>query len=250
MAVIHGMNSDAYLNGYDIGDWVNKVKTSHQRAMLDRTVINNSGAKSYAKGLHEGSASISGFFDHDNTANLAAESPARVEADTLEYLLHTSLGASTEDILTFFPGGATTVGDRGIGVAGYINNYDIDQNNDELTKSDWEMVGCYNREPLKLLASMASRTNSFTGTSLDNSAGTTNGGVGYLQVDNWTSGSLPVLIEHSTDNSVWSTLVTFTAAGADHVAQRIAVSGTVNRYVRAKATGTFVAEFLVAFHRK
>lgn len=67
------------------------------------------------------------------------------------------------------------------------------------------------------------------------------GAQGYLQVTAFSGTSVTVTIQHSADNSSWSTLIAFTAVTAAPNFQRVAVSGTVSRYLRAISTGTFSA---------
>lgn len=243
MAVIHGSASDAYFNGYNLGDGINSCKSSHQKDLQEVTVFNNAGAKTYhGNVIKSGSVEASGFYDSIVTD----------DTDMLDYALSAAVNnqSAVTDQLLYFPYGANTLADRGIAFQGYVDKYDIGSPNDAMTDISMSMTGCHGREPVLLLAARAARTDSFTGSSIDNGASSANGGAGFLQVFDWTSGSVPVLIEHSTDNSVWSTLITFTAVGADHAKERIAVTGTVNRYIRASANGTYVANFLVAFNRK
>jgi hypothetical protein len=73
------------------------------------------------------------------------------------------------------------------------------------------------------------------GTSVDNGAATTNGGVGVLHVTA-IAGAAPsvvVKIQHSTDASTWVDLLSFTAATAA-TKQRIEVAAgtTINRHLR------------------
>jgi hypothetical protein len=79
-------------------------------------------------------------------------------------------------------------------------------------------------------------------TSVDNAASSANGASGYLQVLTPTSTDTYVVkIQHSTDNNVWADLITFTLNGSVRGSERIAATGTVNRYVRAQATRTGAA---------
>jgi len=70
---------------------------------------------------------------------------------------------------------------------------------------------------------------------------TTFGAQAYLQVTQITGTSVTVTVQHSPDNSTWSTLVAFTAVTAAPAAQRLTAAGTVSRYLRAISTGTFSA---------
>lgn len=71
--------------------------------------------------------------------------------------------------------------------------------------------------------------------SQDNGAGTSNGGAGYVQLTALTldgGSDLTVKVRHSTDDSTYTDLLTFTALTAKG-AERKAVSGTVNRHLAA-----------------
>lgn len=72
------------------------------------------------------------------------------------------------------------------------------------------------------------------GTSVNNLAATTNGAVAHLHVlsKSGTSPTVTWKVQHSADDSLWVDLMTFTAATAE-TSQRIAVTGTVNQYLRA-----------------
>lgn len=81
------------------------------------------------------------------------------------------------------------------------------------------------------------------GTSLDNLAGTTKGLAAIINHFSVTSAAgVTYIIQHSTDNSSWSTLLTFTTVPVTATAgygERKTVAGTVNRYLRVLTTGTF-----------
>ena len=68
------------------------------------------------------------------------------------------------------------------------------------------------------------------------------------------SATVDVKIQHSTDDSVWADLITFTQVGVGaETAEAKTVSGTVNRYVRAARTvaaGTGSITYAVGFARR
>lgn len=255
MAVIHGSQADVYLNGYNGGDWFNSVTSSAAKELNESTVLNNAGYKMYHARMKEATFSMAGFFDATADADLA--SAATLDPDTGDYALHTMIQGGivggADDILLHFPAGANAVGDIGYGAKGASTSYGLEGGSGDLLGVSVELTSCVGRERSILAHPLASRTTTaaaFTGTTIDNGAATTDGGSAYLMVTDWVSGSLPAIIQHSTDGSVWSTLATFTAVGADHAYERVEFSGTVNRYVRAAtASGTFNATFLVAIHR-
>lgn len=73
------------------------------------------------------------------------------------------------------------------------------------------------------------------------------GAQAYLQCTAFTGSSVTVTVQHSPDNSTWSTLMAFTAVSAAPATQRVPATGTVSRYLRVITTGTFSsATFAVA----
>lgn len=83
--------------------------------------------------------------------------------------------------------------------------------------------------------SLSSTTN---GTSVDNGAASSNGGSAILQLLAVSSANFALKIQHSTDDSNWSDLITFTTTGGAITAEHSGVAGTVNRYLRFQATRT------------
>lgn len=72
------------------------------------------------------------------------------------------------------------------------------------------------------------------GSSVDNGASSANGAVGYLEVTALTLGgytSVTIKLRHSTDNSSYADLITFTNITAAPGKERLTVAGTVNRYL-------------------
>ena len=74
--------------------------------------------------------------------------------------------------------------------------------------------------------------------SVDNGASSAGGLSGFISAMSLASGSVTVKIQHSTNDSSWSDLVSFTAI-TGQTAERISVTGTVNRYLRISTSGTF-----------
>lgn len=97
-------------------------------------------------------------------------------------------------------------------------------------------------------------TTDTTGTTRDQSAGSTNGGVAHLHVTGFSGlTSDAIILEHSTNGSAWSTLGTFaTVTGVGSERLVIAPGTTVNRYLRISddVTGTGTCTRAVAFARR
>lgn len=103
-----------------------------------------------------------------------------------------------------------------------------------------------------ILHPLAARTSDGDGTTVDQTAGSSNGGVGYLQVSAFSGFSqIVVKIQDSPDDSNWSDLITFTTVTTAPVALRATVAGSVDRYVRAiwDVTGTGSSTFFAGFKR-
>lgn len=84
-------------------------------------------------------------------------------------------------------------------------------------------------------SSISSTTN---GSTVDNGAASSNGCFANLHVLATSSGDFAFTVEHSTDGSSWSTLLTFTVDGSAISSEVQSSSGTVNRYLRGVATRT------------
>src|SRR4030095_11126959 len=79
------------------------------------------------------------------------------------------------------------------------------------------------------------------------------GAVAHLHVLAFTGTTATIKIQHSTDNSTWVDLITFTAVTAAGKQRATVNTGvTINRFVRAiVSAGTFTSmTFLLAFGRR
>lgn len=99
----------------------------------------------------------------------------------------------------------------------------------------------------QLTPGLRTDTGATNGDSVDGGASSTNGAQFYLHVTSFTGTSVTVKIQDSADDSNWLDLSGASFAAASAVGwQRIAVTGTVRRYLRVATTGTFnPATFLV-----
>ncbi len=103
-----------------------------------------------------------------------------------------------------------------------------------------------------LTAGELQQTSAGSEASRDDAASSSAGAGAVLHMKDITGTSVTVVIEDSPDDSVWSTLISFTTVsdGSEPTVERLTVSGTVNRYLRITTTGTFtVGNFAVAIRR-
>ena len=105
-----------------------------------------------------------------------------------------------------------------------------------------------------MIAAEGAITTDTDGTAVDNGASTANGGVAHLHTTAFSGlTSDSVIIEHSTNNSVWATLATFTSVTALGSERLVVAAGTtVNRYLRIRddVTGTGSITRAVSFARR
>lgn len=211
---------------FPLSTFTTSVSVEVQRAMLDGTTL-TSEAQEYFPGMKMATLSVESLVDDAVTAN------------------------NYWDTLTGFYANGTlvpvTVSPDGIAngssctlAAGYLSGMAPQTAvGDRVTASlAFTLSGGANPSGKNLVAHEAISTNT-TGTAVDNGAGTTNGGVAHLHVTDasGTSPTLDAVVEHSTNNSTWSTLATFAqATGVTGERVTVAAGTTVHRYVRAKST--------------
>ena len=236
MAKQTGITDNFYIDGHDLSGDVSAVDTiSGRKATLDTPVIDKAAMVRLA-GHGDGEISFSTWFD-DGT-NLA----------------HTALSPlpTTDAVVLYTRGVATDSPAAGL-VAKQVN-YDGTKGSDKARTLSVQCLG--QGVPLEwgVLLSAGQITQSSAGSesSKDDSASSSSGIAAYLQMVDINSGAPTITIEHSANNSSWSTLLSFSAIsdGAEPSAERVTASGTVNRYLRITSTGTFSnAKFVLAYRR-
>lgn len=158
----------------------------------------------------------------------------------------------TADVICAGFGGDTIalpfVGFEGV----YKGEYDVISQIGKLTKANTKFLFNGAIDDGVILHPLTARTADLNHTTVDQLAGTSAGGAGYVQVTAYSGLTNAVIkIQHSTDDSVWADLITFTTVTSAPTAERKTASGSVNRYVRAAidVTGTGSVTFWVGFNR-
>ena len=103
-----------------------------------------------------------------------------------------------------------------------------------------------------LFAAEATHGSAGSTDSKDDGASSASGLAAYLHILDINTGTPTFKIQDSPNDSSWSDLVSFSAVanGAEPAAERVTVSGTVNRYLRVTSTGSFSdAKFVVVYRR-
>lgn len=236
MPAAHGRLTRVYLNGYDLTGFYRKQESELTRETAESTVFNLAD-KTYLPGLRDASLSLEGLFDG--------------AVDGIEQVLLAALTADPTLVVLCPQGDA--LGNVAHGFSALETKYALDSSKDDIVTLANELQSSSGRDRLLVQHLLSSEVATGNGTSIDNGAQTTNGGVAYVHVPDITGiTNLAVTIEDSADNSAFATILTFAGVTADRNAQRVAISGTVRRYTRARwvFTGAGSAQFWVGFGRK
>lgn len=232
MSFVHSKDSRFAFGSSALAAYLTGVSTSTTTDTADSTDI-TSASKNYVAGLSDSSISCSGLFEP------VFDTPAV-----------TAFGASAGSAVTVAPAGFG-VGSPVLVVSGRETAYEITAAVGAVVAANITIQGDGRFDAGVSLADLAEVTAGGNGTAHTAAAGTSNGGLATIHVTACT-GTLTVKIQHSTNNSTWSDLATFTAATAA-TSERVTVTGTVNRYLRASWTLTgagAAATFTTSFARR
>lgn len=232
-----GLGDRLFVAGYDLSGDVGSIqKISGGPAPLEVTGIDKSGYERIG-GRRDGALDFTAWFD---------DQPGQA---------HPRLGSlpTTDQIVTYFHG--ATQGNTCASLVAKQVNYDGNRAADgAFTFTVSAAANGYGLEWGQML-SAGKRTDSAAtspATGLDGAAATTFGAQAYLHVFAFTGTSVTVTLQDSADNATFAAIASpmnFTAA-TGITSERIAVTGTIRRYVRAITTGTFSnAVFAVQFTR-
>ena len=235
MAKTSGLNTRIYVHGYDISGDASALSNVGYTSGLQATTSINQEATSRIIGLDSGTLGVSAFFES------ASEHAALLSSNVLP---------TTDRIVIVALGSA--VGDAGIGFNSKQANYDVDAGGTGApvtVSASFESTAVAPQFGAMLTAHDDTHSSASNGTSVDNSASSASGGTGYISAMSLTSGSPVVKIQHSTNDSSWADLITFSTSTAIS-AEYKEVTGTVNRYIRVISTGTFAnLNFACVFYR-
>lgn len=237
MAKRSGLGQNLYVGGYDLSGDVGAVRgAGSPRALLDATGIDKS-ARERVVGPSDGRLAFTTWFN-DATDQ---------EHDALK-------GLPTADRALLYAMG-TSLGEAAAGLVAKQVGYDWLRDPDGSLRGAVEAVAV--ASPLEwgkmLTAGKVTHASAASETG-DVDAQSTAGLIGFLQVFSIGSGTPTFVIEHSSDTTdgtdgSWSTLLTFDAASAP-AGERKTATGTVEKGLRARTTGTFTnAIFAMAFRR-
>ena len=245
---IHGKNTAVYIDEFDLTSYFTDTSIALDNDVSETTAFGDTN-KSFILGTRGGTLSMSGMWAADT--------------DGSDEELQALLGNSTTPIITVREG-AAAIGSRAVIAQANETSYAITNPiADVVTVSaDFE---CTPNQVSNLTFALAGGVQLTAGASIahgslgnlssvDNGASSANGGAGTLHVPtNTVNGNTTIKIQHSANDASWADLISFTVVGSSAKTSEIkAVSGTVNRYLRASAStagSSGSITFMVAFAR-
>ena len=246
---IHGKDTAVYIDEFNLSEYFTAAETNINNSVAETTGYGATDA-SFINGHKSGTLSLSGMWAADT--------------DGSDEELQALLGNATTPVITVRQGTAT-IGGRAILAQANETSYAISSPVADITTvtADFE---CSTNNTSNLTFALIPGVQLTTGasvahgslgnlSSVDNSASSANGGAATLHVPTNTigGGNTTLKVQHSANNSTWADLITFTAVGAGTKTSEIkAVSGTVNRYLRATAStagSSGAITFMIAFSR-
>lgn len=223
----HGKNTAVFVDQYDLQQFLNQATMSASADTAETSAFGQ-GAKTYVVGLRDAQFSVGGMFDGTTGA--------------IDQVMSTIASVDTPNSITYAPEGLSATGVRAQLLAANDTSYEVTSPISDVVSVAAQFQGTGGCDygfvlTPRTVFNTAATTN---GTSIDNLALTSNGGVAHLHVTgNTRDGATTVIVQHSADNTTFTTLASFTAVSAASVSgQRVVVATgtTVNRYVRAQVT--------------
>lgn len=241
MAFIHGKNASVLHGSNDLSAYLNSAQAQTSISTAETTAFGNS-AKTYIVGLEDATLSASGMFDG--------------AANAVDQILAASLGSDTLAPVLLAPSGIA-LGSRVILGQSKTTSYQVSSPVGDVVSVSYDAQLDGGSDYGVALTALAAVTATTTGTAVDNSASTANGGIAQLHVTaNTWSANATIKVQHSSDNSTWADLASFTVVATTvKTSERVAVAAgtTVNRYLRALNTltaGTGSITYQVSFARR
>jgi hypothetical protein len=235
----HGKNVNVFINEYDFSTYFNDVSATTTVETAEVSAF-GSNAKEYIVGLLDGTVSLGGMFDGTATGT--------------DVVFSAVLGSATKQNVIVAPSGHSN-GATAIVLEADDTSYEVSGAVADIVQTSAEFQSSDGVEHGKILSSGTAVSATGNGTSVDNTASSANGGVGFLSVPtNTRNGNITVKVQQSADNSTFTDLITFTVVSSTaKTFERVEVTGTVARYLRVNYTvagSTGTATPVVAFARR
>lgn len=230
---IHGKSTGVFVDAFNLSSYFNTVDYASTIDTAETTSFGSS-AKSYLPGLNDATLSISGLYSQETGGS--------------DEVLASILGSATTPIVTVVMS-TGTIGGRAVLGRAHETSYSISNpvadvssvSADFNASTDAVANQTYGVRGGVILTTGNSIAFGSLGllTAVDNTASSASGSMATLHVttNSITGGATTIKVQHSTDNTTFADLITFTAVAASTTAKQLSVTtGTVNRYVRVSAT--------------
>jgi len=232
MAFIAGKNSDVLFGAFDLTSYFNNLSFSRETNAITTTMFGDDN-ESYIAGIDSATLDLSGLFDGGTDAN--------------DEELSNAFAVTTSTPLTVFQNG-TTAGEPCVLLDSKIQNYTIDSSVSDAVAVSSSFTGNNFGRGLSLYA-LTNTSATVTTTAVDFGSSTAFGGQAFLHCTAHSSANIAVKLQSSADNASFADVTAggFTAITGT-TSERIAPTGTINRYVRLVITVTSgSATFQVSF---
>ena len=232
MAFIAGKNSGVLFGAFDLTSYFNSFSFSRDTNAISTTMFGDDN-ESYIAGIDTSQIDISGLFDGGT--------------DAVDEELANAFSVTTATPLSVFQNG-TTAGEPCVLLDSKIQNYTIDSSVSDAVAVSSQFTGNNFGRGLSLYA-LTNTSATATTTAVDFGSSTTFGGQAFIHITAHSSANIAVKLQSSADNSSFADV---TAGGFTAItgtgSERIAPTGTINRYVRLVITVTSgSATFQVSF---
>jgi hypothetical protein len=240
MAFLPGYAAKIFANEFAVCATVNAWTVTHNRAVSEVTAMCQTAGlagTSYAPGLKSGQIALAG--------------PQDSTGQSLHSELLNTAAADNALQLTVLPDG-DAVGKWAMFATLDVTDHATDASVTDAVSFSATSIADESVDMGFVLHALGAETADADGTSVDRGVGvsTTLGLVAAVHVTAYSGlTSLELKIQHSTDNSSWSDLVSFTSiTGVGNQIVKVATGTTVNRYLRTvtDVTGTGSVTFLAA----
>lgn len=240
MAFSSAQRARLILGDFTLSAFLTKIEPDLAIPMLDTTVL-TSTSEECIPGVMSGKVAMSGLLDSDGSATGQNQQ------------IFAQLGATADDAVSYAPTGFA-LGNPTISLLAVEDSYAVHDDVKSAISWDMSVVADGGIEYGISLADLAAITVDTNGTGVDNAALTSNGGAAFIHVTAFSGLTNDIVkVQHSTDNSSWADLATFTTVTAK-TSQRVVVAAgtTVNRYLRAidDVTGSGSITRAVTFARR
>lgn len=219
-------NLSIFVSGWELSCVFTSFTSNGETDMLDTTTLCKS-SKTYTAGLKNGTISASGVWESD---------PAN--ANKIHDIMQAAF-VNQWDLPITATKETAAVGNRVLlAQNAKVSSFNLPVDTGTLITLDAEFQQDNGLEHGILLFDGTDAAVGTNGSTVDNAAGTTNGGLFiahvYLESDSVnTDGAFT--LQHSTDGSTWADLIASTAVGGNigSISSVVAAGTTVNRYLRA-----------------